>query len=239
MSTETKTLDDLDSSKTEWLKFNTDKLLSMLDLPTTEELQDDINEWEIGYGIKDDDIYATTNLTYAEREEGGEAWFDQNDKEVSEEALEEIRSVYYDAHRFGTEAKVFRELFATLESTLDQFSNNSYEYRALGENYVVLSGKARGIVGYDIKHDTSEIEVSEDMLHIINDVLSGVGMFEPEYEIGELFNDIQKLFHQLSSYWEVYSERKQKLDLDNVEDFDKKYWWEELKRIEKGYGLKL
>lgn len=228
------TLDDLDSSKTVTLTFPTDKLLSWFGLPTHEDLQEDMDNADWGTSTKS--ILEDAGLEY---DDGRDVWVDSEGTSVPADAVDEIVMASQDAYRFGTEAGMLSRLHGTLEAMLDVFSNSQYEYRALGDSYFDLSGVAKGILGEQIAWDTTEIQASEDLLHLINDVIAGVGVFEPEYEIGDPAEEIKVLFHHLGDWWEVYGERKPRLDFDNVEDFDQKVWKESLAEIGARYDLEL
>ena len=179
------------------LKFKTGELLKWFDLPDEMEVSDMISSGDPETGER----------------EVEEALEDYNIKDT-----EENRDLIRDAMRWTieseTSSKMWNEVVSTLEQILDTFSDYGYEYFSEGE-FKSYSGTTKGILSYDIGSEETTIQVADDFYHVINDVLSGVGMFDPQGEEPMDEEDMESNFHNLKDYWEVYGGGRPKMgDID-------------------------
>lgn len=220
------------------LKFPTEKLLEMFGLPTPESF-DDPSAWNFPWR-RDEDLVDTIYLDVTKNDEG--RLIDRRGKVLDEETVDEIKAAITDANRSGTLYAIQKRIFSALERILETFSNYRYEYEFLtDEGRSLASGVAQGIISVDIKPDITTIVAQDDIIHIIQYNIAGIGMFyvTEDFE-GEPPQQFAKTrFGWLKDHWEIHGERRPEVDLDNVEDFDKQYFVYLLREIEKAHGLKL
>jgi hypothetical protein len=115
----------------------------------------------------------------------------------------------------GVEKGYFEGLFSALKQVLESFTKNSYEYQDASDGGF-NSGTAQGIdpTSISVNYDKTTFRASADLCHIIADVISGMGYFEVTSEdMKDPEAYIKDNFFSLKNYWEVYGERKPKVDI--------------------------
>lgn len=138
-----------------------------------------------------------------------------------------------------------KRIIGALEDVLYTFSNFGYEYPFIGEAtgyYDHMTGTAIGITNVDIDCDNAVITTNNDLVHVINFCITGVGMFDVAEDLeGEVsFVDyIQSRFHWLKSYWKIIGGRTPHPDLEYIDDFDANYFKALLKDIESAFKIKI
>ena len=221
------------------LTFPTEGLLKNLGLPHDFE----ISNW--GYYPYPTEDELANSILYISKNDEGEL-VDYDDKVIPEDAVEELKQATMDATQMGTEGAYVKRVYGALEDALDTFSGYRYEYPFMPDREDALgvehaTGTAKGIESVEVSYDTTTIVANLDLVHAINDCIAGVGMFEAQQDLeGEEFDEfIKSRFHHLKNYWEIYGERKPKVDTDNVEDFDDAFFRERAGEIEKEFDLRL
>lgn len=154
--------------------------------------------------------------------------------DIPESALDDnpdIESEIATAMRFalesGTAARWWKQIKAALEECLQTFSDYQYEYFS-EEEFKSHSGRARGIVDYNVDTDPVTIECAPDIVNVIQDCISGEGYFDVSSELeGETPEEYARTrFHWLKYYWSIYGGRKPEPNDRNIEDFDDQYFKE-------------
>jgi len=220
------------------LKFLTDKLLKMFGLPTPEQF-DDPSGYEPPWP-RDEDLLNTIHLDVVKDEEG--RLTDGRGKVLTEDVIGDIKTAVADASRSGTINRIQGRIFSALKQTLETFSDYRYEYEFLSDEVGNLaSGVATGIISVDVKPGTTTIVAQDDIIHIIQYNITGVGMFNAtdDFEGEPPYQFAKTRFSHLRHHWEIHGERAPKVDLDNVDDFDARYFTQLLREIEKAYHVKL
>lgn len=209
---------------------------------------DEINDVEYysEYNIPNEDIEYNTDIEF---DDAGDA-FDINGNPVSEDVISDIKIAMNNATEAGYKNNLWRDYTSCIEDYFVQnFQDFRYEYGIMYDSYISKSGIAKGIQSISVDGDNVQVVCCLDTAHIINDMLSGVGMFEPSVNIEEESPDnikqfIQESFPQLRHYGEIYGEtslnRKLESDLqDTQEDFDKEYFKQSLRDMQGELGLVL
>lgn len=227
-------LDKIDSSKKVTLKVNKNKFLKMFgikDVPT-------IDDYDASYSVVE-----ISNNRYLDITKKGNKYFNGKGQELSDEIVDRLNSEMLIAIEYGTENKINDRVNDVIEKILDNFGDYKYQYDTMmGDEYDSYKGIARGVYLYDTtSSDSIEITCYLDFVHVINDCIAGYGMFQPDPNLeGETPEEyIKNRFGTIKYYFDIYNESIPKLDLDSIDEFDKKYFREQIKEIEKEYNIKL
>lgn len=105
-----------------------------------------------------------------------------------------------------------------LEKHLENFSGFEYEYLDDNTNEF-QTGIAKGIISTNVLDGNIEIEYDPDLIHVINAMLSGYGMFGTLELENASAEDIIGHLHQLSNYYEIYGDNNPL----NADMFDNNY----------------
>ena len=199
------------------LKFNTNDLFKWFGIESPDEASDMGVQTDMD-GISDEDARYWASEIVDLGEEGKETPEQlENMEKVREASRFVLQREYADA--------AYKVVIEAMEQTLDTFRDYPYEYFSESD-FRSYSGKAKGITSYDIIPDgITTIEASDDLCHVINDVLAGVGMFDVSLQEDSDVSNPQSFcegnFHNLSSYWEVYGGHAPKPDFDRVDNMVK------------------
>ena len=228
-----------DVTGTSTISFSTKELLDLFGLPdmSPEDM------YYMDYWPSDEDLLGTTSLDISWDDEQ-EVWLDKTGAPLKEEVIDEIKTAIIYAMESQTMANYTKRVQGALEEILDIFANFEYEYDFINEtgSYEGMQGTATGITNVMIDYDTTTITTDNDLVHVINTCITGVGLFnvDEELEGDEYFADyIQSRFHWLKSYWEIFGTRMPQPDLEHIEDFDGNYFKDLLKDIEKTFNVSI
>ena len=228
-----------DVTGTSTISFPTKELLELFGLPDLEPEDMYMDIWP-----DDEELLDTVYLDISWDEEQ-ESWLDKTGQPLKDEVIDEIKRAIVSAVESKTMANYTKRVRGALEEILYTFSNFEYEYDFINEagSYEGMHDTAIGITNITIDYDnTTTITTDNDLVHVINTCITGVGLFnvDEELEGAESFAEyIQSRFHWLKSYWKIFGTRIPKPDLDHIEDFDKKYFKELLKDIEKTFNVSI
>jgi hypothetical protein len=236
-------------NKTITLVFDSNALAKTFGLP---ELEPDL-DFDSGWYPSDSDVADTSDLDISQydhddEEEGDLSsrdsdYVDANGTPIPEAVMDDLKMALSEGLRSGTEARVYEANRDALENALMTFSDYQYEYDAMddrSDNYVGMSGLAKGVQSVDIKYDTTTVVANIDIVNVINDCINGVGEFYATTDLeGDTPEDFAKTrFHWLKYYWKIYGEARPDAS-DVQEDFDNAYFSERVQEIEQESGLTL
>lgn len=209
------------------LSFPTSELLELFDLPSLEP----------------EELYMDYWPSEEEARNVAEQWMGMDEDEIEEalsqnpEFLDDIKRAIVDAMESGTAANYYRRVKEALEEVLSTFSDYSYEFYSESDNQT-YSGVAKGIEPGTIKidYDTTTFEAHPDLAKIVQNNVSGYGMFDvdADYEGETPENYAKTRFHWLPYHWEIYGDYKPRVDTDRIDDFDDRYFRELLDEIKTG-----
>lgn len=217
-------------------KFSTEALLDKFDLPLLSEL-DDTQRPGFDFWLRNEDLVGLTCLDVGWDEEGG--LVDGRGKVLTSAEVDDIKTAFSDATTWGTLGKVRRKILHALEQMLGTFADYRYEYLfQTDEGSVFASGVATGIISIEAEPDTTTIIAQDDIIHIINHNIAGVGMFcvTDDFEGEDPYQFAKTRFGWLSRHWGIHGGSPPEVDMDNVEEFNEIYFRRQLKSMR---GLKL
>lgn len=222
---------------TSTISFPTKELLELFGLPDLEP-----PDWDWPWP-SDDELIGTRFLDIS-WDDMPELWVDKNEQPLKDEVIDEIKRAIISAMESKTMANYTKRVQGALEDILYIFSDFEYEYDFINEagSYEGMHDTATGITNITIEYDNTTITTDNDLVHVINTCITGVGMFnvDEELEGAESFAEyIQSRFHWLKSYWEIFGARRPQPDLEHIEDFDGNYFKELLQDIEKTYKVNI
>lgn len=222
---------------TSTVTFPTKELLELFGLPDLEAPMD----WD--YWPSDNELTDTIFLDISWDDEQ-ELWLDKTGEPLKDEVIDEIKRAIVSAIESKTGANYTKRVKSALEDVLYTFSDFEYEYDFINEagSYEGMHDTATGITNVTVDYDNTTITTDNDLVHVINTCITGVGMFnvDEELEDAESFADyIQSRFHWLKSYWEIFGTRMPQPDLEHIEDFDREFFKDLLKDIEKTFNVSI
>lgn len=234
-------LKDIKGKVTISLSFDESKLAKMFGYPNPEADVGDIDDG--GVIITDKDLADMTALTL--EEDGDEpGWYDYDDEMVPDEVVEEVRQAAYDAMSSGAAGKYRAAIEGVITQALEQFSSYPYEYWYQDVDSGTeesAKGTATGIEKVEFVNGTVAVTAADDLVHIINDCITGVCMFivTSDLEGEDVERFAQTRFGQLAQYWSIYGDVKPQLGDVNLDDFDEKYFKELVNEIGQRHNFKL
>lgn len=165
--------------------------------------------------------------------------------DIDEDKRDEVFYALASADEFGTERNFNKQVESYVEEFLTPFTNfGNVEYHCMGDaGYRSFSKPVVGIHSANVLDGTLTITFDRDIVHVIHAMIDGYGAIGiacsdvddlMSGDLGQVEEWTKTHIHWLDRYYKIYGEHKPKLDLNNIEDFDSKYFREEMTRIKQG-----